>query len=118
MLEKMVRISFRVILFSLLCSTGAVMAQTPTPSPTPVNPTQQDATRPPGTERNQPVPEQARPTQNPTAPPGSQQPAPEAPPGTSITPQSGTPQTPNVTQTPTPTPSDVVPPTQQETTPG
>jgi len=119
MLEKMVRISFRVILFSLLCCTGAVMAQTPTPSPTPpVNPTQQDATRPPGTERNQPVPEQARPTQNPTAPPGSQQPSPEAPPGTSITPQSGTPQTPNVTQTPTPTPSDVVPPTQQETTPG
>ncbi|PYS49714.1 MAG: hypothetical protein DMF68_09175, partial [Acidobacteria bacterium] len=93
------------------------MAQTPTPSPTPpMNPTQQDATRPPGTERNQPVPEQARPTQNPTAPPGSQVASPEAPPGTSITPQSGTPQTPSVITTPTP--SDVVPSVQQETTPG
>ncbi|HKC63505.1 MAG TPA: hypothetical protein VKB86_07700, partial [Pyrinomonadaceae bacterium] len=116
MLKRIISRSFRVILFSLLCLTAAIMAQTPTPSPTPVNPTQQDATRPPGTERNQPVPEQARPTQNPTAPPGSQQPAPEAPPGTSITPQSGTPQTPNVITTPMP--SDVVPSTQQETTPG
>ena len=111
-----VRISFIVILFSLLCCAGRVMAQMPTPSPTPANPTQQDATRPPGTERNQPVPEQARPTQNPTAPPGSQEPSPNAPPGTNITPQSATPQAPNVTRTPTP--SDVVPPTQQETTPG
>ncbi|MDQ3818800.1 MAG: TolC family protein [Acidobacteriota bacterium] len=92
------------------------MAQTPTPSPTPpVNPAQQDATRPPGTERNQPVPEQARPTQNPTAPPGSLQASPQAPPGESVTPQSGAPQTPGVTLTPTP--SDVVPPVQQNTNP-
>jgi outer membrane protein len=63
----------------------AVSAQTPTvPPPTPA---QQDATRPPGTERNQPVPEQARPTTaDPTAPPGTTRPNPQAPPGTSVAP--------------------------------
>lgn len=61
----------------------AVVAQ-PTPTP---NPAQTDATRPPGTQQNQPIPESARPTtQDPTAPPGTQRAAPQAPPGTSTTP--------------------------------
>lgn len=101
----------------LLCSAGGVaVAQTPQPTP-PTSPTQRDATRPPGTERNQPVPEQARPvTQDPTAPPGAERPAPQAPPGTSVTPQSGTTQSPNASSIPTAT--DSLPPTPgAETTP-
>lgn len=69
---------------SLILGAAGAMAQTPTQTPT--NPAQQDATRPPGTERNQPIPEQARPTtQDPTAPPGTSRPDPQAPPGTSVT---------------------------------
>jgi outer membrane protein TolC len=72
----------------------------PAPTPTPNSP-QQDATRPPGTEQNQPIPESARPTtQDPTAPPGTQRPAPQTPPGTSVTPQ-----TPTTTTLPVTTPS-------------
>src|SRR5436305_3283548 len=115
MLKKIVSRSCRVMLFlPLLCFAGTALAQTPTPSPTPSNPTQQDATRPPGQERNQPVPEQARPTtQNPTAPPGSDRTAPQAPPGTSVSPQSGTP---TPAASPVPTPSDVVPAIPSDTT--
>ncbi|HEX8890471.1 MAG TPA: TolC family protein [Pyrinomonadaceae bacterium] len=121
MFKRMVHRTLRAILFiALLCAACvAAAAQTPTPQPSPTNPSQQDATRPPGQERNQPIPESARPTtQNPTAPPGAERPAPQAPPGTSVTPQSGAPQP---SGSPVPTPSDVVPPlpsdtTQQQTT--
>lgn len=121
MLEKTVNRIFKlIVLLPLLCfASVAVMAQrTPTPLPSPANPSQRDATRPPGQERNQQIPEQARPTtQNPTAPPGSDRPAPQAPPGTSVSPQSASPQQPGTPQTPTsmpsaspvPTPSDVLP---------
>lgn len=108
------RVMSAVALSFLFCGASAyVAAQTPQPTP-PVSPTQQDATRPPGAERNQPVPEQVRPvTQDPTAPPGSQRPAPQAPPGTSITPQSGTPAKPNTVPTTTdslvPGPSEATP---------
>ena len=96
------RVLQALVLALLLCSAG-VLAQAQTPQPTPpVSPAQQDATRPPGTERNQPVPEQARPvTQDPTAPPGSQRPSPQAPPGTSTTTTPAPPQTPGVTPMPT-----------------
>ena len=92
MLTKNVHQVLRAVaLLSLLCFSGVyATAQTPSPTP-PASPTQQDATRPPGAERNQPIPEQVRPvTQDPTAPPGSQRPAPQAPPGISVSPQSGT----------------------------
>lgn len=88
-----------------ICGVSAVsaLAQTPAPTPAPappITPAQQDATRPPGTERRQPIPEQARPTTaNPSAPPGTQQPAPAAPPGTSVAPQQ--PSTPATSATPT-----------------
>ena len=86
-----------------LLSAGAVTASAQTPTPTPRNPTQQDATRPPGTERNQPVPEQARPIQqDPTAPPGTQRPQPQAPPGVETAPQPQTPGQTGVPTTPTP----------------
>ncbi|HEV7375815.1 MAG TPA: TolC family protein, partial [Pyrinomonadaceae bacterium] len=100
----------------LLCGASAIVAaQTPQPTP-PASPTQRDATRPPGAERNQPIPEQVRPvTQDPTAPPGSQRPAPQAPPGTSITPQSGTPAAPNTA--PLPTTTDSLTPTPAGATP-
>ncbi|HEY6189785.1 MAG TPA: TolC family protein [Pyrinomonadaceae bacterium] len=90
---------------SLALSGAVARAQTPTATP-PTSPAQRDATRPPGTERNQPVPEQARPTtQDPTAPPGTTRPDPQAPPGTSVGPAPGLPTTtpaqPNVTTDPT-----------------
>lgn len=90
---------------SLALSGAVARAQTPTATP-PTSPAQRDATRPPGTERNQPIPEQARPTtQDPTAPPGTTRPDPQAPPGTTVGPAPGLPATtpaqPNVTTDPT-----------------
>jgi outer membrane protein len=80
------RVSLPLALSAVLLSAGpASLAQTPQ---TPTNPAQRDATRPPGTQQNQPVPEQARPIQqDPTAPPGTQRPAPQAPPGVQTAPQ-------------------------------
>ncbi len=66
----------------MVCFT--VRAQTPTVP----NPAQQDATRPPGTERRGATPEQSRPDpSNPTAPPGTERPAPQSPPGVNTFPQ-------------------------------
>jgi HAE1 family hydrophobic/amphiphilic exporter-1 len=97
-----------ILSLALSGASVIVVAQTPTATPPPTSPAQQDATRPPGTERNQPIPEQARPTtQDPTAPPGTTRPDPQAPPGTSIAPATETPTTttapaqPNVTTEPT-----------------
>jgi HAE1 family hydrophobic/amphiphilic exporter-1 len=97
------RIMQTLTLALILTGAGLIsLAQTPTSTP-PTSPTQQDATRPPGTEQRQPIPEQARPTtSDPTAPPGTERPAPQAPPGTSLTPQTptgGTPPTPGATPT-------------------
>lgn len=74
-----------------------IVAQAQTPAPG--NPAQQDATRPPGTERRQAVPEQARPnSSDPTAPPGTERPAPQAPPNTGgIAPNYSAPLTPIAT---------------------
>ncbi|HEX8493175.1 MAG TPA: TolC family protein [Pyrinomonadaceae bacterium] len=92
-----------------LCAASA-LAQTPQPTPAPgppISPSQQDATRPPGTEQRQPIPEQARPTTaDPTAPPGTQRPAPEAAPGTTVAPQ-----TTIAPQTQTPATTDTIPAT-------
>jgi outer membrane protein TolC len=101
------RVSLPLALSAVLLAAGpASLAQTPQ---TPTNPAQRDATRPPGTQQNQPVPEQARPIQqDPTAPPGTQRPAPQAPPGVSTSPQTYpvTPgqANPNGAQTPTANP--------------
>jgi HAE1 family hydrophobic/amphiphilic exporter-1 len=104
-IRKLLRATAALILF---CSASlAVLAQTPTPTP---NPAQQDATRPPGTQTNQPTPEQARPvTQDPTAPPGVQRTAPQAPQRTDITPQTPTvtPIPPEATPVQTPTTGDI-----------
>jgi len=110
---------FKACLLSLILGAGAFAALAQTPTQTPANPAQQDATRPPGTERNQSIPESARPTtQDPTAPPGTSRPDPQAPPGTTISP-TGVPTTdtlgtPRVTpQTPAtgPTPASIDDPT-------
>ena len=104
MLTYSVRRIMRTLALSLVVTgaSGMALAQTPTSTPPTTTPAQQDATRPPGTEQNRPIPEQARPiTSDPTAPPGTQRPAAEAPPGTSATPQTGT--TPVPTGTPTQT---------------
>src|SRR5216683_1765680 len=100
-----------VLSSALLCTTSAALAQTPTPSPTPQsNPAQRDATKPPGSEQNQTVPEAARPnTQNPQAPPGAPQTPPTAPPGAPQTSPVAPPGT-NVPQpTPTPLPGQTTP---------
>ncbi len=77
-----------------------------TPAPTPLNPAQQDATRPPGTQQQQPIPEQARPSTDPTRPPSTQQVSPQTPPGTTFPPATQTP----VPGTTTPAPVTGVPP--------
>ena len=91
------RVSLPLTLSAVLLSAGpASLAQTPQ---TPTNPAQRDATRPPGTQQNQPIPDQARPIQqDPTAPPGTQRPAPQAPPGVQTAPQTY-PTTPGQTNT-------------------
>ena len=98
----------------LTCVSAVALAQTPTSTPPPASPAQQDATRPPGTEQNQTIPEQARPvTSDPTAPPGTQRPSPQAPPGVSLTPQGAPPAEPKGT----PVPTDVTPTTTPQTQP-
>ena len=91
-----------VLSSALFAATGSSFAQNPRPVATP-NPAQKDATRPPGSEQNQQVPESARPnTQNPQAPPGAPQTAPVTPPGTTVPVQTGSP-------TPAPLPGEVAP---------
>ncbi|HYO91806.1 MAG TPA: TolC family protein, partial [Pyrinomonadaceae bacterium] len=106
-IERVVLVSALSFIIFGLCAASA-LGQTPqaTPQPgPPISPSQQDATRPPGTEQRQPIPEQARPTTaDPTAPPGTQRPAPQAPPGTTIAPQT----TPTTTDT-IPATSDTLP---------
>src|ERR687884_614406 len=109
MLTTYVRRIFRATTFQLLFYSACLVAAAQTPTPTP-NPAQQDATRPPGTQTNQPTPEQARPiTQDPTAPPGVQRTAPQAPQRTDITPQTPTvtPIPPEATPVQTPTTGDI-----------
>lgn len=86
MLTSSFRKTSQTLALSLLVLLTSVAAQAQTPQPTPPKtPAQQDATRPPGTQQNQPVPENARPVpQNPTAPPGTERPNPTAPPGTNV----------------------------------
>ena len=88
------------------CVSCAVAANQ-TPAPTPQNPAQQDATRPPGTQQQQPPPDQPRPNNDPTRPPSTQQPPPQAPPGTNLPPATQQP-TPGVAL-PAPTVSPVEP---------
>lgn len=104
---KFSSVAARVLLTSaLLVVTTNAVAQTPVPTPR-TSPSPPDSTKPPGQEQNQPVPEPARPnTQNPTAPPGTQQTRPTTPPGTTVTPQ--TPVT-----SPSPLPGQVAPTTEE-----
>lgn len=80
-----------LVLFAISALTGAsALAQRPVATP---NPTQRDATRPPGQGQGQP--DATRPT-SPTAAPGTQQPAAQTPPGTNVV----TPTAPGATQLP------------------
>ncbi len=84
----------KLLAFSVLvigvCAVSA-FAQTPTATPVPMTPEQRDATRPPGTETNQPIPPTARPNMDPTAPPGAIRTNPQSPPGVNTGPQPTTP---------------------------
>ncbi|MGI8732555.1 MAG: TolC family protein [Pyrinomonadaceae bacterium] len=106
--SEILRAMFLVALFT---SAGGVgLAQVPAPTP---NPQQREATRPPGTETQNPnLPPGTQPAA-PTAPPGTQQPPPTAPPGdpnapvTRPTPPVST--TPTEAGTPEATPADTTP---------
>ena len=90
-----------------MATCAVVLAQTPAPTPA-----QRDATRPPGSEQRQTIPDQSRPRpSDPTAPPATQRTSPQTPPGT--TDPSRRPATPVVTPQQPQTPSIVAP----ETTP-
>src|SRR2546425_914335 len=96
MLNLQPRALFKIMSLSAFLFVGsqAVLAQTPAATPTP-NPAQRDATRPPGTE-----------TQNPGAAPDTQKAPPQAPPGSQQVPPQAPPGNPNVVvpqATPTPT---------------
>jgi outer membrane protein len=69
-----------VLCSALLVPNAGVLAQTPTPTP---NPTQRNATRPPGTTPPPTTPAETRPeSQDPRTPPSTQQPtSPQTPPG-------------------------------------
>jgi HAE1 family hydrophobic/amphiphilic exporter-1 len=67
----------------LFGGTSAALAQVPTQTPRPT-PAPNDPTRPPGQPE---IPGTTTPSQNPTAPPGTQQTSPTAPPGSVVTPQ-------------------------------
>ncbi|HSE16069.1 MAG TPA: TolC family protein [Pyrinomonadaceae bacterium] len=76
-----------VVLASIVfAGANAALAQTPQSTPRPT-PAPGDPTRPPGQD---PIPGTTSPTQNPTAPPGTQQTSPTQPPGTVVRPQSPT----------------------------
>lgn len=94
-----------VVIASLMFSASSVaLSQTPTASPTPT--TQKDATKPPGQEQNPALPPGTQPaTQNPQAPPATQQTAPTTPPGAPQTSPTVPPRTPGAS--PTPLPGDV-----------
>jgi outer membrane protein len=80
--RKVIRVC--ALSLGLSVSSFSVIAQTPTATP-PTNPSQRDATKPPGSEQNQTAPPETHPnTQNPTAPPGTQQTSPQTPPGTQV----------------------------------
>jgi HAE1 family hydrophobic/amphiphilic exporter-1 len=106
MLNRLPRDLFKILSLSasLLIGSIAVLAQTPAATPPattpPGTPAQQDATRPPGTEQQNPsVPPGTQQTAPPTAPPGTQQPPAQAPPGAPATiPQTQNPQAPVGTQ--------------------
>jgi outer membrane protein len=97
---------------TLTATVGALSAQLIL-GQNPQTPAQRDATRPPGTQQNQPIPPQARPiTPDPTAPPGTQRVSPTAPPGTNTAPAPGQ------TVPPTSAPTTTVQPGSQQTQPG
>ncbi|HEX8424234.1 MAG TPA: TolC family protein [Pyrinomonadaceae bacterium] len=94
-------------LWMALCAV--VSAQTPVPAPQqPQTPAQRDATRPPGSDQRQTVPDQRRPV-DPTTPPGAQRVSPQTPPGTTAPVQSPV--------TPSQQPGIIAPSTTQGTTP-
>jgi outer membrane protein len=97
-----------LVISSLLGASAA--AQTP-----PQNPSQQDATRPPGTEQRQTVPPESRPVpSDPTAPPGVNRTPPQNPPGVYTNPQTTAPNTPSSqTAPPIVSPNAVTPTTPQ-----
>ncbi|MBV9958222.1 MAG: TolC family protein [Acidobacteria bacterium] len=112
--RRMIR-SFAFFFIVAGATASAALGQTPsaTPAPAatpvPITPAQRDATRPPGTQQNQPVPPQSRPATDPTAPPGVVRPAPNAPPGITVAPQTTQPATTDTTVTPAPAPSPNAP---------
>jgi outer membrane protein len=94
-----------VLLLAGANASAQVPAPTPVPAATP-NPAQRDATRPPGSETQNPNTPPGTQQAPPKAPPGTQQPPPQAPPGAPTAPI--TRPTPSTPGTPTAAPSPEV----------
>jgi len=96
-----------IVISSLVLSAFGVTPAQTTTSPKQSTQKPKDATKPPGQEKNPNLPEGTQPaTQNPAAPPGTQQTSPAAPPGTQQPAPTAPPGT-NPTVTPSPLPGDV-----------
>jgi HAE1 family hydrophobic/amphiphilic exporter-1 len=106
--RRMIR-SFALLSIITGACAAAALAQTPAATPVPITPAQQDATRPPGTQQNQPVPQQSRPSTDPTAPPGVVRPNPQTPPGVTVSPQTTQPSTTTETNAPVTSPTPNAP---------
>lgn len=106
MLNPEPRELFRTLCLSafMLFSSQAALAQQPTSTPT-TNPAQRDATRPPGSETQNPTAAPDTQKTAPQAPPATQQPAPQSPPGNpNVAPPQSVPTNPSALPQASPTP--------------
>jgi outer membrane protein TolC len=107
---------FKILCLSVFLQVGsqATLAQQPSPTPT-TNPAQRDATRPPGSETQNPTAAPDTLKTAPQAPPGTQQPAPQSPPGNpNVAPPQPVPVNPTAAPQVSPTPTGEPTPEQPE----
>jgi outer membrane protein TolC len=107
---------FKILCLSvfLLVGSQSTLAQQPSSTPT-TNPAQKDATRPPGSETQNPTAAPDTQKTAPQAPPGTQQPAPQSPPGNpNVTPPQPAPANPTAEPQVSPTPTGEPTPEQPE----
>ncbi len=114
---KSLALSTIVVGACAVASFGQTPAPTPAATPVPMTPAQRDATRPPGTQRNQPIPPDARPNPNPAAPPGATRTDPQAAPGVNTPPQTTRPTTTTDITAPVVSPTPTTPVDESTTTP-
>ncbi len=117
MLIPELRELFKIMLLSAFMLVGAQTAPAQQPTSTPTsNPAQRDATRPPGSETQNPTAAPDTQKTAPQAPPATQQPAPQTPPGNpNVAPSQPLPTNPGVVPQASPTPMGEQPTTTDQT---